>query len=236
MVFAFNQLGTSKCILLDLKKHSHVCFVGATGSGKTFACRYFMAALSSQTKGLHLIICDFKGDADFSAFSDFPSVYRYQEVKQGINHFIELFRLRQANDSVERTPLFLFIDEWAAFLTLLDKKEAEQYKKLLAELLMLGRSFNVHVILSLQRADASYFYQGTRDNFPIRIGLGKLSRESKTMMFPDLENYEPLGIGKGYLQISENDPIQIEVPQYSISQAEKLIKICLKRTSELAKR
>ena len=38
----------------------------------------------------------------------------------------------------------------------LDKKVAEEEKKKLAILLMLGRSFNVHVLLCMQRLDVAY--------------------------------------------------------------------------------
>lgn len=66
---------------------------------------------------------------------------------------------------------------------------------------MLGRSFNVHLIMALQRADSSYFINGARDNFPIRIGLGRLSDESRRMLFPDMQkdDYIPLKRGEGYL-------------------------------------
>ena len=52
---------------------------------------------------------------------------------------------------------------------------------------MLGRSFNVHVLISQQRVDAAYF-NTARDNFSLVVGLGRLSRESVQMMFSDFRD------------------------------------------------
>lgn len=90
---------------------------------------------------------------------------------------------------------------------------------------MLARSFNVHVIMALQRADSAYFMNGTRDNFPIRLGLGRLSDESRRMLFPDMdkENYIPLKRGQGYLQTDSSDIIKVFVPEYNMNQVDILI-------------
>lgn len=110
-------------------------------------------------------------------------------------------------------------------MTVLDKKEAEDFKKRIAELLMLGRSFNCLIIMTLQRADSSYFVNGARDNFGIRLGLGRLSDESRRMMFPDMQKdeYKPLRRGEGYLQTGSSDIVKIYVPEYDMNLANSLI-------------
>lgn len=224
--FAFYDLqNKTKKIFLDWKKSPHALITGASGAGKTFACKYLIASLVAQIPEIELYIIDYKGDTDFEPFADFQNCYRYNEAKDGILNFLDRFHQRQSGADTTRTPLYLFIDEFASFLTVLDKKEAEDFKKKIAELLMLARSFNVHLIMALQRADSSYFVNGARDNFPIRLGLGRLSDESRRMLFPDMqkEDYVPLKRGEGYLQTDSSDIVKIYVPEYDMKLANSLI-------------
>lgn len=197
---------------LNFEKTPHMLIVGGTGSGKTYFSRLLLGKISKYNSDSKLFICDFKGDRDFS---DISGAYRYENVQNGLDEFLGAFRQRQKNIDSNRNPLFLFFDEYGAFINWLDKKAADKRKKEIAEVLMLGRSFNVHVIIALQRADASYFTGGARDNFAIRLGLGSLSAESRRMMFPDLEtkDYQRAGIGAGVLAIDGQNMVQVRVPK-----------------------
>ena len=104
---------------------------------------------------------------------------------------------RQADSSTPRYPLFLVFDEWASYVSFLEKKEADSAKKNLSLLLMLARSFDIHVILSQQRLDASYF-SGSRDNFSFICGMGKLSKESADMMFSEYKDIIDRNKSQGY--------------------------------------
>ncbi len=110
----------------------------------------------------------------------------------------------------------LFFDEWASYLLNLDKKKAEEEKKKLATLLMLGRSFNIHVLISQQRVDASYF-NTARDNFNLVIALGNLSSEGKEMMFHEFkdEMKPDRKQGTGYMITNGTDFCSISVPLIS---------------------
>lgn len=117
--------------------------------------------------------------------------------------------------------LVLFFDEWASYCNILDKKAVEEEKKKLSTLLMLGRSFRIHVIVSQQRADAQYF--GTaRDNFNLVIGLGNLSEESKNMLFHDFKEQmqSDRNLGTGYMLTNGTNLTPIIVP--TINSMEKL--------------
>lgn len=57
-------------------------------------------------------------------------------------------------------------------------------KRLLSELLMLGRAYQFFPIVGIQRPDASYF-SSARDNFQCCLALGNLSPEGRRMVFPD---------------------------------------------------
>ncbi|PFZ41781.1 hypothetical protein COL77_17075 [Bacillus wiedmannii] len=226
MTFAFYDLqNKEKKIFLDWTKLPHALISGASGAGKTFASKYLIASLVAQIPEIALWVIDYKGDTDFEPFADFQNCYRYNEAKDGILNFLDRFHQRQSGADTTRTPLYLFIDEFASFLTVLNKKEAEDFKRKIAELLMLARSFNVHLIMALQRADSSYFVNGARDNFPIRLGLGRLSDESRRMLFPDMQkdDYEPLKRGEGYLQTDSSDIVKIYVPEYNMTLANSLI-------------
>jgi len=225
-IFAFYDLeNKGKKLFIDWGNLPHFLITGASGSGKTFASKYLMASLVAQKPEIDLFIIDYKGDIDFDFFADFQSCYRFDKAKDGILNFLEKFHQRQSGADSTRTPLYLFIDEFASFLTVLDKKETEDFKKKIAELLMLARSFNVHLIMALQRADSAYFLNGARDNFPIRLGLGRLSEESRRMLFPDMQkdDYTPLKRGQGYLQTDGSNIIKVFVPDYNMKVANNFI-------------
>ncbi|MDH8678653.1 type IV secretory system conjugative DNA transfer family protein [Fusibacter bizertensis] len=165
----------------------HVVIIGSTGSGKTYFSKYLLGKIAISLSDTELIICDFKGDDDFSFLTNCSSFYRFDDCSIGFDQFFTNFRKRQSGENKTRHHQILFFDEWASYCNSLDKKIVEEEKKKLATLLMLGRSFNVHVIISQQRADASYF-SSARDNFNLVVGLGNLSEESKNMLFHEYKD------------------------------------------------
>lgn len=52
-----------------------------------------------------------------------------------------------------------------------------------SEILMLGRGIRFGIWIVTQRADASLFANGARDNFMVVLGLGRMSREQKGVVF-----------------------------------------------------
>lgn len=52
-----------------------------------------------------------------------------------------------------------------------------------AEILMLGRGISYGIWIVTQRADATLFANGARDNFMVVLGLGRMSKEQKGMIF-----------------------------------------------------
>ena len=202
-------------------KAPHMIIVGSTGSGKTYFSKLLLGKIALHSKQVEMYISDFKGDTDFSFLSGCKNFYRFEECSDGLNQFYKLFLDRQKNLSEERTMLILFFDEWASYLNFLDKKNAEEEKKKMSNLLMLGRSFNVHVIISQQRADAQYF-STARDNFSVAIGLGNLSPESKDMLFHDYKDQMENSCrqGTGYMLTNGMDLKRIVVP--TVSNTDKL--------------
>lgn len=180
----------------EYEKYAHMLISGPTGSGKTYALKSILAN-SRWTAYVRLYLCDFKND-DFKYAEGAPRYYGFKACAEGLNDFYKAFEARQSGADDSRFPLFLVFDEWGAYLSTLDKKQAEAEKAKLSTLLMLGRSFNVHVIISQQRADAEYFAKA-RDNFGAIIGMGELSKEAKEMLFSevkgDMRPVDQIGIG-----------------------------------------
>jgi DNA segregation ATPase FtsK/SpoIIIE-like protein len=181
----------------DVIKYPHMILFGSTGSGKTYLLKLILGRIALRMSNAAFTICDFKGDDDFSFLNGCSTFFRYEECKKGLDRFLALLRDRQ--DGADKTVhQFLIFDEYAAYLNFLDKKQAESTKQLMATILMLGRSFNMHIIISQQRVDAVYF-ASARDNFSAVIGMGRLSKESVEMMFADfkdeIDRNKPLGEG-----------------------------------------
>ena len=197
-------------------KAPHMIIVGSTGSGKTYFSKLLLGKIALHSKQVEMYISDFKGDTDFSFLSGCKNFYRFEECSDGLDQFYKLFLDRQKNLSSARTMLIYYIDEWQSFLGYMDKKDAEDKKRKLSTLLALGRSFNVHVIVSQQRADAQYF-STARDNFSVAIGLGTFSPESQQMLFHDYKDQmeNTCRQGTGYMLTNGMDLKRIVVPTVS---------------------
>lgn len=208
------NLNIIKWIVWEPEKAPHAVIIGATGSGKTYFSKLFLGKITLYTDNAEIFVCDFKGDDDFSFLKECKNYYRFTECADGLTEFYTRFTNRQQGQDTSRSMLVLFFDEWASYLNFQDKKQAETEKKKLSNLLMLGRSFNVHVIISQQRADAQYF-STARDNLNLVVGLGNLSEESKEMLFHEhrkdmLSNHNR---GTGYMLTNGTDLQSVYVPQ-----------------------
>lgn len=156
--------------------------IGPTGTGKSVVIKIFMSKILKYRPDSTLWLLDFK-QMDFQKFSSCSHYYGYTDCLQGLKDYHAAMKAQQAT-GVAGAPNYLVIDEWGSFITSLDKKDAEQAKRILAELLMLGRAYQFIPIIGIQRPDASYF-QGSRDNFHVCLALGNLSPEGRRMVFPD---------------------------------------------------
>ena len=189
------------------------CCFGATGSGKTYLVKLMTGKLVKYGKA-KLTICDGKGGGDFD-FLKGCERYAAIEVTDVFNNFYQSVLARQKGEDESRDIMCLLFDEWSAYLDSLDsKKEVEAQRKKLGQLLRLGRSFHVHVIVGQQRMDSTYF-QGFRENFNIAIGLSNLSKESRDMFFSEYkEQMEPdRARGTGYMTVNGASFTPVAVPK-----------------------
>lgn len=221
--------GVKVPVTVDFSSVPHMLIVAPSGSGKTYLLTYILGQIAKES--VKLILADFKG-IDFIEFNDCRNYYKHNSVGEAVDCVFDELQNRMANASVnsEYEPIYLCIDEWSGFLSSLAvKKEQDNYKQKLANILMLGRGANIFIIMSLQRADSTYITG--RDNFGNVVGLGTLSKESIAMVFNDnKEMIEPKSRGKGYLQTDGKPLREIVVPMLrNINDTKAVIKTALSR-------
>ena len=222
-------VGVKVPVTVDFSSVPHMLIVAPSGSGKTYLLTYILGQIAK--KSVKLILANFKG-IDFIEFNDCRNYYKHNSVGEAVDCVFDELQNRMANASVnsEYEPIYLCIDEWSGFLSSLAvKKEQDNYKQKLANILMLGRGANIFIIMSLQRADSTYITG--RDNFGNVVGLGTLSKESIAMVFNDnKEMIEPKSRGKGYLQTDGKPLREIVVPMLrNINDTKAVIKTALSR-------
>jgi DNA segregation ATPase FtsK/SpoIIIE-like protein len=208
----WEESGAELPVQWDYNRLPHCLIVGATGSGKTYASALILGRVGKKIENSSITLCDYKHD-DFKHLDGAANYYGYMDCKSGIDKFYSEFQDRQHGRDERRTFKLLYFDEWTSFLNDLENKEATAYKKKLSTLLNMGRSFNVYVLVSVQRADAEIF-EKARDNFNIVIALGNISKESRNMLFSGIEKeemppVEALGAGYAFMNKVELIPIQI---------------------------
>lgn len=196
-------------VRVDFSSVPHLLIAAPSGSGKTYLLTYLLKQLAR--KPIRLLLADFKG-VDFTEFDGCKNYYKHTAVGDALNLVFEEMQERMAHPRPDNQPIYFCVDEWAGFLSLYAKKEQDAFKQKMSAILMLGRGVQVFVIMALQRADAAYITG--RDNFGNCIGLGRLSRESVQMLFPDdAPQIQPKPRGKGYLRIDGKPLTEIVVPR-----------------------
>lgn len=169
-----------------------------------------VSRLESQNQKIFL--ADFKSQ-DFSFLKGCSHYYQWMDVGKGIEEITNVLQARQQGMDSSNDFRIVAIDELASYLNSIEKKEAEKTKLQIASLLMLGRSFNIHVLVSQQRPDASYFAAGARDNFNVIISLGNPSKEAKQMFAFDDDLPPVHKLGSGYMLTNNTDLKAIQVPK-----------------------
>ena len=198
----------------DITSNPHMAISGVTGTGKTYLVRLILARIGLYCPSAAITICDFKGDDSFLFLEGSKRYHVFESCMNGFDSFYNGFVERQRKQDTKRNLCLLMFDEWSSFLNYLDKKQADEYRKKLATLLMLGRSFNYHVLLSQQRLSADEFAK-SRDNFNHIITLGNPSREVIGMLYSDYKDeiLNDRSRGTGYMLTNGTDFKKIVVPQ-----------------------
>nr|WP_297763646.1 FtsK/SpoIIIE domain-containing protein [uncultured Butyrivibrio sp.] len=210
MIWGYHDYGTGALapvpIKLNIQDHCHALITGSTGSGKSYALMFLIGCLLKASPETEIFICDFKNSEDFRFLKDYPLYFTGENCYAGVMAYYRKFTDARETGKTHIRRILIF-DEYPAytfFQTMKDKDNKTKYSSditnVIATILMLGRGLKHGVWLVTQRADASLFANGARDNFQIIIGLGRLSKEQKAMIFTGEEiPNEPMQRGEGYL-------------------------------------
>lgn len=212
-----NSIDENKKISISLPSCPHYLITGGTGSGKTTYSLYLLGKLCLTYKNAKVYILDFKGDDQFSRFNNYKNYFSYVNCIAGLREVYEIFSERLKNTG-NFYPLIIFIDELASMISYFSRTTSEknEIQRIIAEILMMGRSKSVHIITSTQRPDSSLFSNGARDNYTFKLGLGNLSSEGKKMIFSSSDIvFKKCNVGYGYLSLHSNEPIFVGVPVFS---------------------
>ena len=185
----FTETGLKIPIQLDLSDHCNLLLTGCSGSGKSYALLYLLGSVLKSNEDIEIFFCDFKNSYDFSFLEDYPHYYSGDNCYEGITEYYRVFcSARQQREFTKKH--LLICDEYPALVNYLqgqDKlnktKYASEVLSAISELLCLGRGIQFYTWIVTQRADNSLFANGARDNFMVVIGLGRLSKEQKGMLF-----------------------------------------------------
>ncbi|MEC0768484.1 P-loop NTPase family protein [Bacillus atrophaeus] len=216
-----------KHILWQFDKLPHMLISGGTGGGKT----YFMLTIIKACVGLgaDVRILDPK-NADLADLEEVLPKKVYSQ-KNGI-----LMCLRKSVDGMmDRMeemkkmsnyktgenyaylglkPVFIFFDEYVAFMDLLDMKERNEALSYMKQLVMLGRQAGYFLVLGAQRPDAKYLADGIRDQFSFRVSLGLMSDTGYGMMFGDVDKafVNKKVTGRGYANVGTGSVLEFYSP------------------------
>lgn len=199
---------------------SHLIVVGGSGSGKSTSVLYWLYKIMKYNCALYVV--DFKASHEFSGISEHFAEFEdsYREIKAFYEEFL------QTPEGGDGQIKVLLIDEIAGLLTHYSlskegKQKADEIRNIMSSILMLGRSRNCFLWLSMQRYSASIFpaSSGSADNFHVCVGLGNLSVDGRKGLFAgehfDGEENLQFGRGKGIVLVDGQPLRGIVMPKVS---------------------
>lgn len=226
--------GAREPIITDLstQTNSHILLSGMSGGGKSHATNLLLARISKAENEGIVYFADFKQDEQFSYLRSCPRYYPYEKSIEALEIVYDILKKRQSGEDKTRNPVTLIWDEYVAnilALQITQKKKAEDVMQKISEILMLGRSLGIRLVISLQRPDASVFPSGSRLNFGIILILGAAIKSIYEMLIPR-EYIEDIGSrifkrGEGVALLQGSEMKYIKIP--TIRYYEKMKEICI---------
>ncbi len=203
-----------KSVYWNYDELPHMLIAGGTGGGKTYFILTLIKSIISTSASVYILDPKNSDLADLSSI--IPNVYHKKEgMIACLNKFYEDMMIR--NELMKRMEgyktgknyaylgmpaQFLIFDEYVAFMDSLGRDSSEVMSKL-KQIVMLGRQSGFFLILACQRPDAKYLGDGIRDQFNIRVALGRMSELGYNMMFGDTDKdfYQKKIKGRGYIDV-----------------------------------
>lgn len=179
--------GAAEPVTTDIstKTNSHTLICGMSGSGKSYATNLILGKISKREGVVYF--ADFKQDDQFAYLRGCPRYYPYDKTIEALEIVYDTLHKRQSGEDKSRSPVTLVWDEYMANVLAIqqtEKKKADEIMRKISEILMLGRSLAVRLIVACQRPDASAFPSGSRLNYGIILVVGAPIRSIYEMVIP----------------------------------------------------
>ncbi|WP_344534521.1 FtsK/SpoIIIE domain-containing protein [Streptomyces albiaxialis] len=210
LVYCVDEDGNHLSWVLGSKTPHHLV-VGPTGSGKTVMIRNLV--LSAVLQGIPVVLCDPKR-TEYLDFQHFPGVILVTDTEDIASAITAAFwemqerygEIEAGITKVGHHGKFLFVmDEYAVFKEQVNELWAEEKAARAAEgngggnkgpkdhpclkhwgnLVLMGRTAEMHCLQGLQRPDADVVKGVLRDSFRGRTALDQHTRETALMMWGD---------------------------------------------------
>ena len=219
-------------ITMDIspENNSHLLIVGGSGSGKTYALQEILARLAlAEPEGM-FYFCDYKGDKSFKYLRKTARYFSYKQTFEILKKVHELANKRFSGEDTSTEQITLIIDEYLSFVSSFSvKKEKEDVLRMIAEILQMGRSMGVRLVVCTQTAYASAFPEGVRVNFDYIMVLGSFHKATYDMLFGEYDSKiknKKFNQGEGTALINRNELRFIKVP--TVSDFNRLKDICIR--------
>ena len=229
----WNGYGIKLPISIDLSPstNSHIILCGLSGSGKSYAEQILIAKLALAEPDSEIYFADYKGDPSFAYLHNCSHYYSYTDALSALNIVHKRLCDRQSGCDLTRNPVTLVYDEYMAqMLSLLsqDKKAATAAMSKISEILLLGRSLSVRLIVTCQRPDALAFPAGSRLNYGIVCVLGASASSIYEMLIPDFKDEikgKQFQRGEGIIVFQGAEFHHIKIP--TVRSMERLQQLCI---------
>ena len=216
----FNRHGIKLPVNVEVgKKIAHLLIVGKSGSGKSTAVLYYLYQMMV-SKENHIVIADYKGGEEY--FDYFNGSEAYSSAEEAVNMiqaYYDFFTIVRREHIKLKKHYTLVIEEYRGLLAYLESKDKNKKKEVMTmvgELLAVARGLNIGVMLVVQRADATFFTAGARENFQCIISCGRTSKEQFSMLgFSEEMEDNPSATydaGKAIVLIDGKMPQEVIVP------------------------
>ncbi len=224
--------GIKEPVITDIspRTNSHTILCGMSGSGKSYAEAILLARIA-KTEGM-VYFSDFKQDDSFTFLRSCPRYYPYDKTIEALEIVYETLHKRQSGEDTSRSPVTLVWDEYMANILAIqgmERKKAEDLMRKVSEIIMLGRSLGVRIVISCQRPDAAAFPSGSRLNYGVILIVGAPIRSIYEMLIPK-EYIEEIGDrafkrGEGVALLQGSELRFIKIPM--VRDMEKMQKSCI---------
>lgn len=230
----WNLLGEKMPITIDLSpgKNSHILLCGMSGSGKSYMENQLLAKLALAEPDGEVYFADYKQEDSLAYLRGCPRYYGYKDTLEALDTVHRRLLARQSGEDTSRNPVTLVWDEYMAQVLALiseDKKAAAVVMGKVSEILMLGRSPSVRLIISCQRPDALAFPAGSRLNYGVVVIVGSYIRSVYEMLMPDVNNEisgHPFGRGEGVVLLQGSELHYVKVPM--VRDVPRMEDICIR--------